>query len=73
MTVLYSAGCPKCKVLKGKLSAAGIQYIEVSSVEKMIEMGFDSVPILEVDGERMDFAAAVSWINNRSSKNEHTD
>jgi len=61
--ILYSTGCPKCNVLKKKLDSKGIAYFEFSDREKMVAMGFDEVPILEVNGVQMDFTAANAWLN----------
>lgn len=61
--VLYSTGCPKCKVLKQKLADKGIVFVENNSVDEMLSMGFSEAPMLVVDGNLMDFPAAVGWIN----------
>lgn len=61
--VLYSTHCPKCSVLEKKLSSSNIDYDIVTDEDLMIEKGFTSAPMLEVDGEIMDFKAAVEWIN----------
>ncbi len=62
--ILYSTHCPKCKVLEKKLNQKQINYEEITDIKTMEEKGFLSVPILEVDGERMDFRAANNWINS---------
>lgn len=61
--IMYSTGCPKCEVLKRKLTAAGIVYTENNDVDAMRLMGIDVVPVLKVDDTLMDFKEAVSWIN----------
>lgn len=61
--VLYSTGCPRCNVLKTKLKNKDILFEEVNDEDIMINKGFDSVPILEVDGKSYDFKEAVEWIN----------
>lgn len=61
--VLYSTNCPKCMVLEKKLELSGIDYQLVTDEDVMIEKGFTSAPVLEVDGEVMDFGAAVRWAN----------
>ena len=61
--VLYSTNCPKCMVLEKKLELSGIDYQLVTDEDVMIEKGFMSAPVLEVDGEAMDFGAAVRWAN----------
>ena len=61
--MLYSTGCPKCSILKRKLDDNGITYTEVNDVDLMLAKGMVSVPMLEVDGNIMDFANAVKWVN----------
>ena len=63
--VLYSTGCPRCNVLKQKLDSKGITFTEDSDVDKMLSMNITQVPVLEVDGKRMEFVEANSWINER--------
>ena len=63
MIILYSTNCPKCKILEQKLKSKNIEYIEFTDVDKMIEMGFSVMPMLEVDGIVMDFGTANKWIN----------
>lgn len=63
--VLYSTGCPRCAVLKSKLSSSGIPYREENDVEKMISIGLTEVPALQVDGEILPFSDAVRWINRQ--------
>ena len=65
MPILFSTGCPKCVILKKKLSQKNIEYTEVNDVDVMIEKGLSSVPWLEVDGEMMDFNKANQWINEQ--------
>lgn len=62
--VFYSTGCPKCKVLEAKLNAKGVEYETESDMKVMEEKEFMSMPMLEVDGKIMNFAAAIAWINN---------
>ena len=64
--ILYTTHCPKCKVLEKKLAAKNITYTEITDTDVMLEMGFDATPMLEVDGQIMDFKAASDWINNIS-------
>ena len=66
--VLYSTNCPKCMVLEKKLSMAGIEYNIVNDADLMIEKGFASVPMLEIDGKVMDFREAIEWVNNKQEQ-----
>ena len=61
---LYSTHCPKCVVLEKKLVNAQVEFHLVEDQDTMIEKGFMSAPMLEVDGEVMDFTKAVEWVNN---------
>ena len=61
--ILYTMGCPKCRVLEKKLESKNIEYVKNTDTALMISKGFESVPILEVDGEIMNFVAANTWIN----------
>ena len=65
MPTLFSTGCPKCTILKKKLSQKGIEYVEVNDIQQMLDMGLQSVPWLEVDGQMMDFEQANKWINEQ--------
>lgn len=62
---LYTTGCPQCRVLKQKLDEKGIAYNLETDVSKVIERGFSSAPVLEVDGNMMTFKDAVNWTNQR--------
>ena len=62
--ILYSTGCPRCNILKKKLDVKNVSYTEFADKEQMVSMGFSEVPVLSVDGEQMNFTAAIEWINN---------
>lgn len=48
-----------------KLQQKGIEYLENQDVTKLIEQGWYSVPMLELeDGELLEFNKAVDHINN---------
>ena len=63
MIILYSTGCPRCKVLEAKLKQKNVEYTECNDVKEMEEKGISSVPYLSVDEELMDFGESVKWIN----------
>lgn len=62
--MLYSTGCPKCKVLKQKLTSKNIPFEENNSIEEMTELGISQVPVLRVDDTFYDFTAANKWVND---------
>lgn len=63
MVILYSTNCPKCRVLEAKLNLKGIDYEINTDIEKMKSLGIMSVPVLEVDGQLLQFKEATGWIN----------
>lgn len=65
MITLYSTHCPRCRVLETKLTQKNIEFNVVTDVNKMESLGIQSVPILEVDGELLNFTDAVAWVNKQ--------
>ncbi len=63
--ILYSTECPRCKILEKKLTEKGVSFTENNSVEEMLKLGIIEVPVLQVDGERLNFSQAVQWVNNQ--------
>lgn len=63
--ILYSTGCPKCNVLKKKLSEKDIVYEEFASVDDMLNMGIKEVPMLGVGEKLMSFKESVDWIKEQ--------
>lgn len=63
--ILYSTGCPKCKVLKKKLDSKNINYIENNNTDDMTNLGITQVPVLSIDGELLPFVKANEWVNNQ--------
>jgi glutaredoxin len=61
--ILYSTGCPKCKILIKKLEDKNIDYVENDDIETMISLGIEQVPVLSVDNKLFQFAEAVKWVN----------
>ena len=60
--ILYSTGCPKCKVLLKKLNEKNIQYEECNDTEIMKAKGIQLLPVLEINGDLLDFKQATEWI-----------
>jgi glutaredoxin len=61
--ILYSTGCPRCNVLKKKLSEKNITYTENTSTEEMLALGITEVPVLSLDGVLLNFREAVDMLN----------
>ena len=66
MVKLYTTKCPKCLVLEKKLVSKGVDFILETDVSPVIEKGYSTAPILQVDDEYMEFPEAVQWVNNYS-------
>lgn len=62
--VLYSTGCPVCKILEKKLNEKGINYETNTNVDYMLTLGITSVPVLEVNGNLLKAKEAMEWIDN---------
>lgn len=60
--ILYSTDCPKCKILKQKLDEKNINYETYKDAKVMLSKGIKSAPMLEIDGEMMNFNEAIKWI-----------
>ena len=65
ITIYTTQTCPKCKILKKKLQEKGIEYQEFNDEDEMQRMGVLSVPVMDVDGEQLDFPAAIKYVNER--------
>ena len=65
ITIYTTSTCPKCKILKKKLDDKGIAYEEFNDEDEMQRMGILSVPVMDVDGEQLDFPAAIKYVNER--------
>lgn len=63
--ILFSTGCPKCNIIKKKLADKQITYVENNSIDEMLSLGIEQVPVLSVDGELLDFGKANQWVNEQ--------
>lgn len=68
MVVLYTTGCPRCKILKKKLDEAGIEYTENNNVDEMLSLGISEVPVLKVNGELLNYNSSIEWLSNREGE-----
>jgi len=64
--ILYGAhGCPMCAALGEMLKYHGIKYEKNEDTEYMIQQGFDSIPMLELEnGDRLNYGQALKYLNN---------
>lgn len=61
--ILYTNHCPRCTILEKKLKEKNISYETFTDVQQMIDMGFESMPVLQIDEKRMPFKEAIKWVN----------
>ena len=52
-------------MLKAKLDNKNIKYDVVSNVDIIMSKGISTVPVLEIDGQLLEFKKAVDWVNER--------
>jgi hypothetical protein len=64
--IVYSIGCPKCRVLEKKLSMSKVNFIIVDDEDVIRERGVESIPSLEVDGKLMEFGDAMRWAGEQN-------
>lgn len=63
--IVYSTGCPMCKILLKRLDQSNIKYTICDDEEIMKQKGLMSVPVLETDdGQLLTFDKAVAYIKN---------
>ncbi len=61
--ILFSSGCPKCKVLKQKLDDKKIKYEISEDFDELVQNNLQTVPVLKVNGEYYQFNEAVRMVN----------
>lgn len=62
--VLYTTGCPKCRILEKKLNDKNVEFDACTNPNKMNELGITSVPVLGLpDGTMLEYFDAVKYVN----------
>lgn len=67
---LYTIHCPQCKILKSKLDAKGVKYIENSDKDEMLRLGMATSPVLSVDGKLLRLRDAIDWVKEYNAQEE---
>lgn len=62
--ILFSNGCPNCITIKRMLNNAKIEYEENNSIDEMVSLGINNVPVLSVDGVLYSYKYAKEYIKN---------
>lgn len=60
--ILYTTHCPRFLILANKLQEKGIHYTEFTDVQKMLEMGMDMMPVLQVGEQQYGFKEAIKIV-----------
>lgn len=63
--ILYSSSeCTRCQLVKQMLNHHKVQYKEiVDNKQLMMEKGFESVPVIDVDGKIIDgYIGILDWL-----------
>ena len=64
--VLYTTGCPKCRILEKKMNDKNLEFEKVDDTAKMAELGIESVPALRIqDGTLLGYFDAVNYVNGQ--------
>lgn len=65
--ILYSTGCPQCRVLETKLKQANILFKIVTDEKEVLKVGeehqISSMPILSINDKYLDFSSAINFLN----------
>ena len=69
--ILYSTHCPCCEAFEERLRQAEIEYTVVSNTEQILTLGITHVPILEINGQQMNYPTAIRWLNERKVSHEN--
>lgn len=62
---IFTTNCPMCKILEKKLTEKAIGFKIETDVSELIEMGFQTAPILKVEENYLEFKEAIKWINKK--------
>ena len=68
--IVYSLPtCGQCKVLKKKLENKNISFTVIEDIEKMLELGIQGVPVLQLDdGTKLTQMSAIKWVDAQEEK-----
>lgn len=62
---LFTNHCPNCKMLTKKLNEKNISFEVCDDVQTMQSKGFTSMPVLEVEGNHLNFTEAIKWLKEQ--------
>lgn len=62
IVVMYSTRCPRCEILEEKLKQKKIHYTVCEDQQTMLDMGFETVPMLAVNDTVYNFKEAFNML-----------
>ena len=60
--VLYSTGCPKCRMLEAALKNKKASYEICDDIDKMLALGFMEAPLLQIDNKVLPYKEAMKFV-----------
>ena len=60
--VLYSTGCPMCKMIEEKFAQKKVQYVKVSDSGIIVSKGITVVPQAEINGKLLRVKEILNWL-----------
>ena len=60
--ILYTTNCPRCTILVDKLKEKNVRYTEFTDKNKMLEMGMDMMPVLQIGNKQYGFKEAMKIV-----------
>lgn len=60
--ILFSNGCPRCKILKQRLDEKQIEYTINDNFDEIIELGLQTAPVLKYDNNYYQFGDAIKLL-----------
>ena len=64
MIKLYTNHCRKCEILTAKLKEKNVDFEVEDNETVLVSLGFDFMPVLEVDGDRLEYGNAIKYVNS---------
>ena len=71
--ILYSNGCPKCKILKERLNEKGLKYEESDDAEVLKNNNILAFPALDIGGKILKFYNAINWLKNQKMEEPYNE
>jgi hypothetical protein len=64
MIKLYTNHCRKCEILTAKLKEKNVVFDIEDNEDVLLSLGFDFMPILEVNGDKLEYGDAIKYVNS---------